>query len=102
MQDKVKKHSRHVYDIYKLLQIVSLTEEFKSLVKEVREVRSLTSICPSAQMDVNVPEMLLYIVENDVYKEDYENITTRILEENVSYDTAIEAIRRIAVSGMFE
>lgn len=102
MQGKAKKHSRHIYDIYKLLQIVPQTEEFKTLVREVRDVRAMTNICPSAQPGVNVPQMLDFLVKNEIYKEDYENITSRILEENVSYDTAIEAVRKIAASEMFE
>jgi len=102
MQGRVKKHSRHIYDIYKLLQIVPQTDEFKALIKEVRGVRAMTNICPSAQPDVNVPEMLKFLIENEVYKEDYENITARILEEDVSYDVAIEAVKKIAKSGMFE
>lgn len=102
MQGKVKKHSRHIYDIYKLLQIVPQTEEFKTLVREVRDVRAMTNICPSAQPGVNVPQMLDFLVKNEIYKEDYENITSRILEESVSYDTAIEAVRKIAASEMFE
>lgn len=101
MQDRVKKHSRHIYDIYKLLQIVPQTDELKVLVKEVRNVRAMTNICPSAQPDVNVPEELEFLIENGIYKEDYENITARILEEDVSYAVAIEAVRKIAVSGMF-
>lgn len=100
MQDRVKKHSRHIYDIYKLLQIVPQTDELKVLVKEVRNVRTMTNICPSAQPDVNVPEELEFLIENGIYKEDYENITARILEEDVSYAVAIEAVRKIAVSGM--
>ena len=102
MQDRVKKHSRHIYDIYKLFQIVPQTEAFKELVKEVRSVRAMTNICPSAQPNVNVPEMLNYLIENEIYKEDYENITARILEEDISYDVAIEAVKKIAASGMFE
>ena len=62
----------------------------------------MTNICPSAQPGVNVPEMLKFLVENDIYKEDYQNITSRILEENIGYETAIEAVRRIAESGLFE
>ena len=102
MQDRVKKHSRHIYDIYKLLQSVPQTEEFKALVKEVRSVRAMTNICPSAQPEVNVPKMLNFLIENEIYKEDYEKITARILEEDVSYEMAIEAVRKIAASGMFE
>ena len=102
MQNRGKKHSRHIYDIYKLLQIVPQTKEFKVLVEEVRGVRAMTNICPSAQPDVNVPEMLNFLIENEVYKEDYENIAVRILEEDVTYDVAIEAVKKIAASGMFE
>lgn len=65
-------------------------------------MRVLTDICPSALPDVNVPEMLNFLVENEIYKEDYKNITARILEEDVSYDEAIKAVKKIAASGMFE
>lgn len=54
MQNRVKKHSRHIYDIYKLLQIVPQTKEFKVLV------------------------------------------------EDVTYDIAIEGVKKIAASGMLE
>lgn len=101
MQNRVKKHSRHIYDIYKLFQIVPQTDEFKALVKEVRSVRAKTNICPSAQPEVSVPEMLNFLIENEIYKDDYENITIRILEEDVSYEVAIEAVKKIATSGMF-
>ena len=101
MQDRVRRHSRHIYDIYKLVQVVPLTSEFKELVKEVRDVRAMASVCPSAQPEVNIPELLNILVSEQVYKEDYKSITTRILEEDVSYETAIEAIKRIASSGMF-
>lgn len=102
MQDRVKKHSRHIYDIYKLLQIVPLTEEFRALIQEVRSVRAMTNICPSAQPEVNVPDMLNFLIENEIYKDDYEKITARILEEDVNYETAIETVKKIAASGMFE
>ena len=102
MQDRVKKHSRHIYDIYKLLPIIPQTAEYRLLVKEVRNVRAQTNICPSAQPGVDVPGMLNFLIENNIYKEDYENITARILEESVPYDVAIEAIRSIAASGIFD
>ena len=102
LQNRVKKHSRHIYDIYKLLPLVEQNEEFKNLVREVREVRSQTNICPSAQPGIKVPELLRFLIDNEVYKEDYENVTVRILEENVPYETAIEAVKAIAASGMFD
>ena len=102
IQDRVGKHSRHIYDIYKLLRIVPQTKKLKTLIREVRSVRAMTSICPSAKPEVNIPALLDFLIKNEVYKNDYENITVRILEEDVSYETAIEAVRKIAVSGMFE
>ena len=56
----------------------------------------------AAQPEVNVPKMLDFLIENEIYRDDYENITARILEEDVSYDVAIEAVKTIAESGMFE
>lgn len=102
LQDKVKKHSRHIYDIYKLLQIVPQTADFKKLVADVRIERAKTSICPSAQPGVNVPELLKYIVEHEIYREDYESLTTKLLEEKVPYDVAIKAVSLIADSDIFE
>lgn len=102
INERVKKHSRHLYDIYKLLPLVPQTAEFKELVREVRQVRAMTSICPSAQPEVNIPEMLRLIIEKRIYKEDFDNITSRILEESVSYETAIEALRIIAASDVFD
>lgn len=102
LQNKVGKHSRHIYDIYKLLPIVPQTESYKELVREIRAARALNDICPSAQPGVNVPEMLLFLNNHEIYKEDYESITSRILEEDVPYDSAIEAVRKIAESGIFD
>ena len=95
MQERVKKHSRHIYDTYKLLQIVPQTDEFKTLVKEVRSVRAMTNICPSAQPDVNVPEMLNFLIENEVIKRITKISLPVSWEKGASYDVAIEAIKKI-------
>lgn len=102
MQDRVKKHSRHIYDIYKLLPVIPQNEEFKNLIKDVRSVRAMTNIYPSAQPEVNVPELLNFLIENEVYRDDYEKVTARILEEDVNYETAIKAVKELAVSGLFK
>lgn len=102
LNDSVKKHSRHIYDIYKLLPLVTQDVAFKELVKEVREVRAQTNICPSAQPGVNVPELLHFLINNHIYREDYNLITVRILEEDVPYETAIEALQMIADSAVYE
>ncbi len=102
MEDKVKKHSRHIYDIYKLLPYVSLDSEYKNLVREVREIRSNASVCPSAKANVDIPKLLKEIIDSNVYKIDYNNITKRILEEDVEYSVAIDALRKIIQSKVFD
>ena len=102
LMDKITNHSRHIYDIYKLLPIVPQTEEFKYLVSEVRKTRAKTNICPSAQPGVNIPELLFKIIDDKAYKEDYISVTSRILDEKIDYETAVEAVKMIASSGMFE
>ena len=101
IQGKTTRHSRHVYDIYKLLPLVPQTEEFKKLVREVRTERAKTTICPSAMPGVNIPETLRQIIEHEIYRNDYNALTTRLLEEPIPYDAVIEALKSIAVSDMF-
>ena len=103
MKGDVRRYSRHIYDIYKLLPMISLDDEFGNLVKEVREIRAKNvSICHSAQPGVDVPGVLMEIVEKDIYRTDYESVTSRVLEEQVPYDVVIVAVKKIAASGRFE
>ena len=61
LQNRIKKHSRHIYDIYKLLPLVKQDDAFRALVREVRAVRKESVICPSAADGVNIPERLILI-----------------------------------------
>lgn len=102
LSGKVAKHSRHLYDIYKLLPLVSQDDTFKDLIKEVREVRAQSSICFSALPDVDVSGLLKEIIKENVYRNDYENLTVQLLEENISYDMAIESLKKLAESKFFD
>ncbi len=101
LQGKEQKHSRHIYDIYKLLPLVHLDETFKSLIYEVRGIRAQSPICPSALPDVNVPQLLEQIITEKVYKNDYDTLTTQLLEEPIPYEVAINALKDIAQSDIF-
>ena len=96
LDDCVKRHSRHIYDIYKLLPLVDMDDNFKNLVAEVREVRKASPKCLSARDGANIPEILQTIIEKEVYKSDYQEITEKILEERVDYHVAIQALEEIA------
>lgn len=102
MQGKTERHSRHLYDIHKIVESVGISDEMKKLVPEVREVRSKMTVCPSAKDGVSVPDILQEIIENDVYKNDYENITMGLLFVPESYETVIRSLRMISNSGMWE
>ena len=45
--------------------------------------------------DVDVSGLLKEIIKENVYRKDYENLTIQLLEENISYDMAIEALKKI-------
>ena len=101
LDGRVEKHSRHLYDIYKLLPLVPQDIAFEKLIKEVRLVRAQTAICPSAAPEINVSELLTEIINKQIYKQDYEHLTMQLLEEPVSYRTAITALEKIATSRIF-
>lgn len=102
LQGKVSKHSRHIYDIYKLLPLVPQNDKFKELLQAVREARKPSVICPSAQEIIDIPSLLQRIIDEDVYKSDYQRVTEHLLEEVVHYDTAIGALKEIAGGEMFQ
>lgn len=102
MDDKIEKHSRHIYDIYKLLNFVSLDENLKKLITEVRKVRKENEKCYSAQDNININELLNRIVKENIYKKDYQNITEKLLYKVIKYEEAIKAIEKIIDSKIFE
>lgn len=99
---KEKKHSRHIYDIYKLLPLVSVDHNLPSLIPEVRKARSAAAICPSAQNGVSISWLLQKIMDEQVYKADYETLTVQLLEENISYNTAVTSLTDIIDMHIFE
>lgn len=102
MQGKTERHSRHLYDIHKIVNSVGITDEMKRLVPEVRAVRSNLSICPSAMEEVSITNILYEIIDKQVYKMDYENITLGLLFIPVTYQAVIQSIRQLAESGMWD
>ena len=101
LSDAVHEHSRHVYDIYKLLGVVTLNDSMKQLVRDVFEERKPHANCRSAKNGIDVNALLQEIVDKAVYKQDYVDITAKILFEKVPYETAITALQKIIASGIF-
>lgn len=92
---KDMRYSRHLYDIHKLMSKVELNEEFCELVKAVRLARAGKDNCPSAQEEVDISEVIRSIIQEAYFKKDYEEITSKILYEKVTYDVTIESLKKL-------
>ena len=98
MRGELERHSRHLYDIYKIVNLIGVTEEMRGLIPKVRKVRSELEICPSAKDNVDVTGILNEIIEKQVYKKDYEEITFGLLFVPETYDTVITGVKQLADS----
>ena len=101
LDDTVQEHSRHIYDLYKLSDIVSLNADLKQLVSEVFEERKPIERCRSAKDGVDMNALLQEIIDKDVYKKDYEELTSKMLFEEVPYSTAIKTLQKIVDHKLF-
>lgn len=97
----VHEHSRHIYDLYKLSDIVPLDSDLKQLVCEVYEERKPHEQCHSAKDGIDMNKLLQEIIDKDIYKKDYEDITSKMLFEDVPYKTAIENLQKIVDYKLF-
>ncbi|MBQ3793330.1 MAG: nucleotidyl transferase AbiEii/AbiGii toxin family protein [Lachnospiraceae bacterium] len=103
IQNMMDRDSRHLYDIAKLLPEVEITPELDSLIDRVRDDRMKSKNNPSAQLEHNIPDMLKEIISSRFYESDYNNITKKLLYEDVSYNDAIEnGIALVADMDIFE
>lgn len=99
---KIENHSRHIYDIFQLLPRISFDDDLKSLAAAVRAERAnRPTVCLSAVPDIDIPSLLETIVESNAYRNDYENRTTHLLFEPISYDMAIQAFHVILANNIF-
>ncbi|RKM55489.1 nucleotidyl transferase AbiEii/AbiGii toxin family protein [Butyrivibrio sp. X503] len=103
IKDMQDRDSRHLYDIAKILPHIEMGKELDELIDDVRDDRMLSKNNPSAQLEHNIPSMLHEIIDSRFYESDYNNITKRLLYEDVSYNEAIQSgIAVIADMDVFE
>lgn len=101
LSDSVQEHSRHIYDIYKLLDIVELNDDLRNLAKAVFTERKGHVQCYSAKEDIDMNKLLQEIIDNEAYKKDYQDITEKIVFDNIGYSTAIKAVQTVVDSNLF-
>ncbi|MDO4922241.1 MAG: nucleotidyl transferase AbiEii/AbiGii toxin family protein [Phascolarctobacterium sp.] len=99
---KESSNSRHIYDIYMLLPAISLNEQFRALVVDIRENRAVSPVCYSAKTGQNPNQILKNIISERFYERDYNNLTKKLLLEDVSYNQAVQALEEVIASKAFE
>ena len=103
LQDMQDRDSRHLYDIAKLLPEIKITPELDALIDDVRDDRMQSKNNPAAQPEHDIPAMLKGIISSRFYESDYNNITKKLLYEDVSYEEAIsKGIAPIADMDIFK
>lgn len=90
IQDMQDRDSRHLYDIAKMYDLIKFDDNLKILFNDVRKDRLKLKNNLSSNSKYNINNLLREIYEEQFYKNDYNNITTKLLYEDYSYDKAIE------------
>lgn len=101
LSDKVDRHSRHLYDIYKIMEYTKPDASLSGLVQEVRSLREPLPVCPSAKTGICINDVLAEIVDKEVYRNDYETITGKLLFTYILYEMVINGIEEIISNGYF-
>lgn len=101
MQENTERHSRHLYDIHKIVETMGISDELLKLIPEVRAVRSEMIVCPSAKEGVCVADLLKEILQQQVYKKDYEDITMGLLFVPESYENVTLSLKKLLDSGVW-
>lgn len=89
MQNRPGRNSRHMYDICKISMYITKDEAFRKLVSEVREHRCSVDekVTPSARTDVDIKRLIYMMCEDDFYKQDYLDTTSRLTAAALDYET---------------
>ena len=92
---RCSRHSRHLYDMNKILAVVELNERLSNLFLEVKEYRKRIKVCVSARGDHKIHNILSEIIEEESFKNDFENITSKLLYEKCSYASCESSLKQL-------
>lgn len=98
--NKPQRNSRHLYDIYMISKFVD-AKMVKELFPKVRDHRLKMGekIAPSANPKIDIKEVYKTITESDFYKSDYNQVTSRLVLNPISYEEVMNTINEI-ISGL--
>ncbi len=100
---RVSGHARHLYDIGQMADHVVLDDAFASLFQRVRaERKSYGARCVSAYNKYNIPALLTEILDREVYKNDYHDLTEFTLFDDISYEESAAGLQKLISCGLLE
>lgn len=96
LEEKIEKHSRHLYDLYKMAALISFDENFKMLVQSVRKHRETLDKAYSVKQKKSISSLVDEIIAKETYKQDYLNKTKQLIKEkDISYNDVIIKFKEI-------
>ena len=101
LEDKVERHSRHLYDIHEIYSHLKIDKSFRTLVSDVRAARAALPICPSAKENVSINALLTKIISKNIYQKDYKEITEGLLFRPLPYEETIATLKAIVAADIF-
>ena len=101
IENRIKNHSKHLYDLHKLYPVIVIDDNLVSLYNSVKHDRSLQRTCPSAKEGEDLKLCLQEILDSDAYRNDYNNTTGRLVRDDVSYEATKKTLQSIINSRLF-
>ena len=102
LENKIEKHSRHLYDIHKMRPHIKFDKKFKDLAKEIRAHRETLEKAYSVRQPKPIAQLAEEIIQKDIFKSDYNDRTTKLISENgITYDTVIGTFKEITSYDLF-
>ncbi len=95
ISNRIEGHSRHLYDLYHLMPTIVFDQSFYDLFEKVKMERSSSPVCYSAQPDCDLKKELLKIIDQEIFLKDYEDVTSKISYNQISYDMSIDNLKEI-------
>lgn len=94
---KYERYSRHLYDIHMIWNSSKLNMDLlHSIVLDViRDRQSYTERNPSCKIGSFPNKILKELIERDVYKKDYSNITNKLIYKAVPYEHCTNSVLEI-------
>lgn len=92
---KLTRQSRHIYDLHKILPLIKLDNNLVNLFNEVKKYRIDNPTCYSAKEGIKLSDIFSNLINEDTFKNDFNNVTKPLLYDDVAYDECKASLIKI-------